>query len=72
MLKNFNLKDYKPSNIPFLLGVKLEEAHSNPLVNNTLYRKLASCLIYLTHTRPGMSYAVSVEYRHIGENHGIH
>ena len=49
-----------------------EEAHSNPLVNNTLYRKLASCLIYLTHTRPGMSYGVSVESRHMGESHGIH
>ena len=66
------MKDYNPSKIPFLLRVKLEEAHSNPLVNNTLYRKLASCLIYLTHTRPGMSYEMSVESRHMGETHGIH
>ena len=66
MLKNFNMKDYKPSKIPFLLGVKLEGAHSNPFVNNTLYKKLASCLIYLTHTQPGMSYAVSVESIHMG------
>ena len=72
LLNNFNMKYCKPIKTPFLLGVNLEEAHSNPLVNNTLYRKLASCLIYLTHTRPGMSYAVSVEFRHMGEYHGIH
>ena len=71
-LKNFNMKDCKPSKTPFLLGVKTEEAHSNPLVNNTLYRKLASSLIYLTHTRTGISYAVSVESRHMGETHEIH
>ena len=66
------MKDCKPSKIPFLLWVKLEEAHSNPLVNNTLYRKLASCLIYLTHTWPGVSYVVSVESINMVETHDIH
>ena len=66
------MKDFKPSKTPFLLGVKLEEAHSNPLVNNTLYRKLVGCLIYLTHNRPNISYVVSVESRNMGETHDIH
>ena len=38
LLKIFNMKDFKPSKTPFLSWVKLEEASSTPLVNNTLYR----------------------------------
>ena len=37
-LNKFNMKDCKLSKTPFLLGVKLEEAGSSPMVNNTLYR----------------------------------
>ena len=66
------MKDCKPRKTPFLLGVKLEEAHSNPLVNNTLYRKLVGCLVYLTRNRPGIYYVVSVESTHMGETHDIH
>ena len=49
-LKNFSMKYCKPSKTPFLLGVKLKEAGSSPMVNNTLYRQLIGCLIYLFHT----------------------
>ena len=59
-LNKFSMKYCKPINTPFLLGVKLEEAGSSPMVNNTLYRQLIGCLLYLTHTRPDISYAVSV------------
>ena len=59
-LKIFNMKDCKPSKTPFLSEVKREEADSSHMVNNTLYRKLIGCLLYLTHTRPDISYAVSV------------
>ena len=50
LLKIFNMKYCKPRKNPFLSGVKLEEAGSSPMVNNTLYRQLIGCLIYLTHT----------------------
>ena len=50
LLTKFNMKDCNPRNTPFLLGVKLEETGSSPMVNNTLYRQLIRCLIYLTHT----------------------
>ena len=46
-LIKFNMKYYKPRKTPFLLEVKLEEASSSPMVNNTLYRKLIGCLLYL-------------------------
>ena len=69
LLNKFNMKYCKPSKTPFVSGVKLEEAGSSPMVNNTLYRQLIGCLIYLTHTRPDISYAVSVNSRHMDQHH---
>ena len=64
LLNKFKMKDCKPSKTPFLSGVKLEEADSSPMVNNTLYRcQLIGCLLYLTHNRPDISYVVSVASR---------
>ena len=45
LLNKFNMKYCKPSKIPFLLGVKLEEAGSSSMVNNTLHRQLIGCLL---------------------------
>ena len=59
-ITKFSMKYCKPSKTPFLSGVKFEEASSSPMVNNTLYRQLIRCLLYLTHTRPDLCYAVSV------------
>ena len=42
------------------------------MVNNTLYRKLIGCLIYLTNTRPDLSYAISVALRYMDQPHEIH
>ena len=39
-LNKFNMKYCKPSKTPFLSGVKLEEAGSSPMVNNTLYKAI--------------------------------
>ena len=66
------MKYCKPSKNPFLSGVQLEEAGSSPMVNSTLYRKLIGCLLYLTHTRPYLSYAVSVASRYMDQPHEIH
>src|SRR5713101_1599000 len=72
LLNKFRMKDCKPSKTPFLSGVKLEEADSSPIVNNTLYRKLIGCFLYITHTRPDISYAVSVASRYMDQPHEIH
>ena len=63
LLNKFRMKDCKARKTPFLSGVKLEEANSSPMVNNTLYRQLIGCLLYLTHNRPDLCYAVSVASR---------
>ena len=62
----------KQSKTPFLSGVKLEEAGSSLMVNNTLYRKLIGCLLYITHTQPDLSYAVSLASRYMDQPHEIH
>ena len=72
LLNKFNMKYCKPIKTPFLSGVKLEEAGSSPMINNTLYRQLIGCLLYLTHTRPDLSYAVSVALRYMDQPHEIH
>ena len=71
ILKKLIMKDFKPSKTPFLPRVKLEEAQSTALENNTLYRKLVSWLLYLPHTQPDISYAVSVDSRHMHQPHEI-
>ena len=62
-LNKFNIKYCKPIKTPFLSVVKLEEAGSSTMVNNTLYRQLVGCLLYLTHTQYELSYAISVASR---------
>ena len=42
------------------------------MVNNTLYMQLIGCLLYLTHTRLDLSYAVSVASRYMDQPHEIH
>ena len=71
-LTNFSMKYCKTSKTPFLSRVKLEEAGSSPMVNNTLYRQLIGCLLYLKHNQTGLSYAVSVASRYMDQPHEIH
>ena len=42
------------------------------MVNNTLYRKLIGCLIYLRNSQPDLSYAIIVALRYMDQPHGIH
>ena len=72
LLNKFKMKDCKASKTPFLSGVQLEEADSSPMVNNTLYRKLIGCLLYLTHNRPDICYAVSVASIFMDQPQEIH
>ena len=66
------MKYCKPSKTPFLSRFNLEEDGSSPMVNNTLYRKLSGCLMYLTDTQPDIYYAVSVASIYMDHPHEIH
>ena len=65
LLIKFNMYYFKASKFPFLSSIKLGEFGDSPLVDCTLYRKLVGSLLYLTHTRPDLYYAVSAVVRNM-------
>jgi hypothetical protein len=64
--------DCKSAPTPFLSGVKLEDGRETPLVDNTLYKQLVGSLLYLTHSRPNLSYVVGEVSRFMQEPHELH
>jgi hypothetical protein len=72
LLERFHMTNCDSSMTPFLSGVKLEDGGETPLVDNTLYRQLVGILLYLTHSRPDLSYEFGVVSRFIQEPHELH
>eukprot|EP00253_Pinus_taeda_P008990 PITA_08990 len=72
LLERFRMADCKPAPTPFLYGFRLEDGGDTPLVDNTLYRQLVESLLYLTHSRPDLSYAVGAVSRYMQEPHELH
>eukprot|EP00253_Pinus_taeda_P022610 PITA_22610 len=72
LLERFHMADCKPAPTPFLSGVHLEGGGDTPLVDSTLYRQLVGSLLYLTHSRPDLSYAVGAVSRYMQELHKLH
>jgi hypothetical protein len=72
LLERFHMTDYKSAPNPFLSGVKLEDGGETPLVDTTLYRQIVGSLLYLTHSRPYLSYAVGAVSRFMQEPHELH
>eukprot|EP00253_Pinus_taeda_P012583 PITA_12583 len=56
ILEKFHMTDCKPAPTPFLSRFCLEDGGDTPLFDNTLYRQLVGNLLYLTHSRPDLSY----------------
>eukprot|EP00253_Pinus_taeda_P031290 PITA_31290 len=54
------MEDCKPAPSPFQSGVKLSVSCTSPEVDATLYRQLVGKLLYLTHTRPDLSFVVGL------------
>eukprot|EP00253_Pinus_taeda_P013668 PITA_13668 len=62
LLERFHMADCKPAPTHFLSGVRLEDGGDTPLVGSTLYRQLVGSLLYLTHSRPDLSYAGTIPF----------
>jgi hypothetical protein len=54
------MQDCKPSLTPMEQHLKLLKFEGGGIVDNTIYRQLIGSLIYMTNTRPDISYAVSI------------
>jgi hypothetical protein len=72
ILEIFHMTDCKSALTPFLSGVKLEDGGDTPLVDNKLYKQLVGILLYITHSRPYLSYAVGTISRFMQEPHELH
>ena len=66
------MDDSNEAKCPFLFGIKLGEFGDSPLVDCSLYKQLVGSLLYLTHTRPDLSYDVSVLARYMHQPHELH
>jgi len=69
LLETFHMTNYKSAPTLFLSRVKLEDGKDTPLVDNTLYIQLVGTLLYLTHSRPDLSYVVVEISRFMQESH---
>ncbi|GJZ64223.1 retrovirus-related pol polyprotein from transposon RE1 [Tanacetum coccineum] len=57
LIHSAGVLDLKPSNIPIDPNIKLNDTDGEPLPDAFLYRALVGKLLYLTITRPDLSYA---------------
>ncbi|KAJ7528383.1 hypothetical protein O6H91_15G001300 [Diphasiastrum complanatum] len=60
LLYKFNMQDCKTLSTPMDVNMKLTAYDESKKVDSYLYKQLVGSLIYLTHTRPDISYVVGV------------
>jgi len=60
LLKETRMLECKATDNPVEVNVKIGECGESPLVDKGRYQRLVGRLIYLSHTRPDIAYAVSV------------
>ena len=65
LLKKFGMLKCKPSSTPMEQTVKMSASAGKDFEDATMYRQLVGSLIYLTLTRPDISYAVGVMSRYM-------
>ena len=66
------MEDYKPAPSPFQSGVKLSVTCTTTEVDATLYHQLVGKLLYLTHSRPELSFVVGLVARFMHQPHESH
>jgi hypothetical protein len=66
------MTDCKSASTPFLSRFRLEDGGDTPLVDNTLYKQLVGSLLYLTHSRPDLYYAVGAISMFMQEPYELH
>eukprot|EP00253_Pinus_taeda_P004196 PITA_04196 len=67
LVDRFRMQDCKLATTPMEPVLKLSAQSSSPLVDETLFRQLVGSLIYLTATRPDISFPVSYISRFISD-----
>ncbi|GJU81811.1 uncharacterized mitochondrial protein-like protein [Tanacetum coccineum] len=65
IFKEAGMEDCNATSCPMKPGLKLSKTKDEPKVKATQYRKMVSCLHYLLHTRPDLTYSVGVVSRYM-------
>ena len=60
MLSKYGMTGYKPISVPLELNIKLSADTGELMEDPTMYRRIVGSLIYMTITRPDLSYAVGL------------
>ena len=60
LLKETGKTACKPTSTPIDPNLRLKEAEKDATVDKKMYQRLVGRLIYLSHTRPNIAYAMSV------------
>ena len=66
------MEECKPTPSPFQSGVKLALTCTTPEVDATLYHQLVGKLLYLTHTRPDLSFFIGLVAWFMHQPHESH
>ncbi|XP_021644240.2 uncharacterized mitochondrial protein AtMg00810-like [Hevea brasiliensis] len=72
LIKLTNLIDDQTCSTPMELNLKLKRDDGEPISDPTLYRRLVGSLIYLTTTRPDISYVVQVVSQFMSDPRRLH
>ncbi|CAN0886875.1 Retrovirus-related Pol polyprotein from transposon TNT 1-94 [Linum grandiflorum] len=72
LLESANMTDCRPCNTPMEQNLKLSREVGDVLEDQTFYRSIVGSLIYLTHTRPDIAYAVQVLSQFVGTARSPH
>lgn len=72
VLKRFHMNGCKGVSTPLEQNIKLRSDDGTKEVNGILYRQLLGSLNYLTTTRPGIAYAVSILSQFMAKPHESH
>eukprot|EP01018_Ginkgo_biloba_P031551 Gb_16945 [translate_table: standard] len=67
VLRRFRMEDCKPACTPMETGTKLSVQDEGVKIDGTLYRQLVGSLIYLTTTRPDITFVVGIVSRFMAE-----
>ncbi|XP_019184567.1 PREDICTED: uncharacterized protein LOC109179512 [Ipomoea nil] len=72
ILKEYGFMDAKPAKTPITAGQKLSSLEGTPLDKPEVYRRLVGKLLYLTNTRPEITYAVQQLSQYVDKPRNTH
>lgn len=72
MLKRFRMENSNSVHNPIVPGCKLFKDENGVRIDETLFKQMVGCLMYLTATRPDLIFAVSLISRYMAKPSELH